>query len=186
MFEDVVNARESIRNRVKFLGMQFKFLKLKNNLLGKNINYYPSFYKYTVYKGNPLIHSNVAIERMLIPWNKKSTNTAEIKKFLRDLIPTLGTPNTSLIPFYLYYAHINNILRSSEMTQFTVMDSIKLHGKVFNKLKQKPQLLKYFYKWREKNVLRGSIKGRSKKNISRRKHRIKIFSSSKSISKIFS
>lgn len=134
-------------------GMKLKFMHKRNNLIGKKIKFFPTFFKYTVYKGRPLLQVDTIIERMLIPWNKKYNNTREVRDFLRNLMPSLGHPATSCIPFYLYYSYINNLLRKDGERQYTIKDAMKLHCNIFEKLINKPQILRNYYKWKSKNYL---------------------------------
>lgn len=182
----VASVRERVRQRAINIGMNFKYLKIKNNLTGRRLHCYPTFYKYTVYKGKPLIQASVAIERMLIPWNKKYRNTDELYKFVRDLIPTLGTPSTSLIPFYMFYTYIVNLMRRKDQRCYTVREAVILHCKVFDKMKNKPQFLKFYNKWRSTNSLTLSGKVITKKNKSVRKYKLKFVNNKDHINKIFS
>lgn len=133
--------------------MGLKFSKLKTNLKGKILYNYPTFYKYTVYKGKPLVQMSTAVERMLIPFNKKYNNNTEILAFLRCILPSLGTPATSLLPFYLYYAFVNNLVRKENDRQYTVRDVILLHVNIFDKLIKHPQMMKAYYKWKSKGFI---------------------------------
>lgn len=137
--------------------MSLKFLLKRNNLIGRRINVFPTFFKYTVYKGRPLVKVDTIVERMLIPWNNKCNNTKEVRDFLRNIIPTLGHPSTACIPFYLYYSYLNNLLRKEGERQYTIKDAMILHCYVFSKIMNKPQILKNYYKWKSKNFLNNKL-----------------------------
>lgn len=166
--------------------MTLKFFYKRNNLIGKRINFFPTFYKYTVYKGRPLVQVDTIIERMLLPWNKKYDNNKEIRDYLRNIIPTLGHPATSCLPFYLYYSYINNLIRKEGERQYTIKDAMVLHCYVFEKLMNKPQILKNYYKWKSKNFLNYKMSEMKKiEKLKQEGKKIKHFRSVDYINKVF-
>jgi hypothetical protein len=87
------------------VGMELKFLKTKRYKNSNNIDDYPVFYKYTVFKGVPVTPVESILERCLAPWNKKYKSNAEVLRFLDNLLPSLAFPSSSCYIFYYFYMY---------------------------------------------------------------------------------
>lgn len=101
-----VDQIEEIKLRSKELGMEFKFLDVKEKN-SKNLDEMPYFYKYTVRCGKPYVKPSDLIMRVLVPWNKDYKNSLQFLKFLEDQFPLLGYPNASHLPFYSLYCNLH-------------------------------------------------------------------------------
>jgi hypothetical protein len=96
---DAESVSDSIQARAEELGMHLKFLKIKHYNAEK-LSDNPTFYKYTVYKNEPVVPTEAMLERVFMPWNKKYGNDYKLYRFLIDVMPSLGKPMSHL---YMYY-----------------------------------------------------------------------------------
>lgn len=96
---------ESVNKFSTEIGQVFKFLEMKNPLSNKILER-PSFYKYTIDSGEPVVFPTAILERTFLPWNKRYNNYFKIYNFLRDLLPSLGSPRSFHLPFYYFYIDI--------------------------------------------------------------------------------
>jgi hypothetical protein len=101
---DKINEEEIIEsfnaNAIK-LGMKLKFLK-KKYWENTKIEDCPCFYKYTVFKNNPVVPPSAMLERVFMPWNKNYREDATLLQFLWDVMPSLGKPMSHLLIYYGY------------------------------------------------------------------------------------
>lgn len=87
------------------IGISFKILKEKF-IDSKEIENKPCFYKYTIDSGEPVVPTSTILERVFIPWNQKYRSDAEVLKFLFDLIPSLASPRSTVMLFYLFFCRM--------------------------------------------------------------------------------
>jgi hypothetical protein len=92
---------EQMEHNSEVLGMKFKFLKIKQ-FNAENVEDCPVFYKYTIYKGFPVVPTSSVLERVFMPWNKSYNTSLSVKKFLYDVMPSLGKPMSHLLLYYDY------------------------------------------------------------------------------------
>lgn len=86
-----------------FVGLELKLFKEKVHN-SKRIEDCPVFYKYTIYKGMPVVPTSSALERVFMPWNRNYGSDIKMREFLLDVMPSLGTPMSHL---YLYYDYLS-------------------------------------------------------------------------------
>lgn len=98
--------KDLMENKAEELGMKFKFLETKH-YESDEVEECPVFYKYTIYKGGPCVPTSSVLERTFMPWNKKYDTKVLLRKFLDDVLPSLGRPMTHHI---LYYDYLSSIL----------------------------------------------------------------------------
>jgi hypothetical protein len=103
-----------VKNRIKLLGMRFKFLDIKY-YNSDSINECPTFYKYCIYKGHAVTPTQAMLERVLMPWNKKYDSDIEMFKFLKDVMPSLGEPMSHLYIYYKFYQHMYNAVTGNNI-----------------------------------------------------------------------
>jgi hypothetical protein len=113
------------------LGMEFKFLKKKNYHNSDNIDDFPVFYKYTVFKNVPVIPLESILERTLSPWNHKYKNNGEVLEFLDNLLPSLAYPTSSCFIFYYFYQYV---LFRSTGNKISVNSLIISHMRIYDKM----------------------------------------------------
>jgi hypothetical protein len=102
-WDEILNLMEE---RSEEIGMKFKILK-KKNYESKNIEDCPVFYKYTIYKGYPVVPTSAVLERVFMPWNKRYNTDKKVRKFLLDVMPSLGKPMSHHL---LYYDYLSGVL----------------------------------------------------------------------------
>jgi len=119
--------------RASDLGMKVKFLDRKTSEK-EILSSFPCFYKYVVKGGKPYVPVTSMLERVFMPWNKRYRTGVSMVKFLQDLMPSLGTPATHLLPYYKYYCIITNKYLK---TKYKVEDVIKRHILVHTKMMNK-------------------------------------------------
>jgi hypothetical protein len=90
---------DEMQTRSSVIGMTFKFLKVKK-YESSNIEDCPVFYKYTIYKGRPVVPTSSVFERVFMPWNKSYNTETTFLKFLYDVMPSLGTPMSHHLLYY--------------------------------------------------------------------------------------
>lgn len=110
------------------IGIKFKILKRKF-LDAKEIEDKPCFYKYTVDGGEPVVPTSTILERVFIPWNKKYRNDYEILKFLFDVIPSLASPRSSVMLFYLFFSKMYLRVTGRE---YSISSIVNLHRGIYN------------------------------------------------------
>ena len=133
---DIDSFINHFSQRSEKLGMKLKILELKFSN-STNIHELPSFYKYVVKYGIPMIPVAAMLERVFMPWNKMYTDPNHILKFLQDLMPSLGAPATHLVPFYLFLLRmLNKTLNGKWNFQYVV----GMHTAVYSKMMKKRKL----------------------------------------------
>jgi hypothetical protein len=133
------------------IGMEFKFLKIKEYKYSSNIDDYPVFYKYTVFEGYPVIPLESILERTLSPWNKKYNNNFEVLKFLDNLLPSLGYPTSACYIYYYYYQYVYYRCTGKACEISTIITS---HFRMYDKMCKvgsTPKELFNFYSKEDKN-----------------------------------
>lgn len=113
------------------IGMCFKFLKRKMYKYSDDINDYPVFYKYTVFKSVPVVPLESIVERTFSPWNKKYTCNSEVLKFLQNLLPSLGHPSSGCLIFYYYYQYVFFRVTGRLLPLYSI---IATHSRVFGRM----------------------------------------------------
>lgn len=101
---------EIFKERSNDLGMTFKVVSEKK-IDAKFTNDLPSFFKYSIRNGNPILRTQDSLQRIFFPWNKNYGSCLKYMSFLEDQLPALGYPNASLLPFYSIYCNIFNSLK---------------------------------------------------------------------------
>jgi hypothetical protein len=128
---DSINSSEIIdrmKERSTEIGQLFKFLEVKQ-LSSSNILERPCFFKYTIDRNEPVVYPTALLERVFIPWNKDYRTNSAIIEFLYCLLPSLGSPRSFHIPYYMFYSSMF----------FKLTDRIKPVSEIF-------ELHKMFYK----------------------------------------
>jgi hypothetical protein len=97
------DIKEKFLKRARDLGMEVKFLDVKYHNAGK-LDDCPTFYKYAIWKGCPVVPIKAMLERVFMPWNKRYGNLIAVEKFLWDVMPSLGRPMSHL---YIYYDYLS-------------------------------------------------------------------------------
>lgn len=124
------------------LGMRLKFLILKYFNAPK-LEDCPVFYKYTIYKGVPVVPSEAFLERVFMPWNKNYNNDVKLLKFLNDVMPSLGTPMTHLLLYYIFLQRMY-LVRTGAHVKLGMF--VKQHEVLFSRMllnKEKSKLFEY-------------------------------------------
>lgn len=107
-----INDLESFLNtfeeRAEEIGMKLKFLHVKD-FTDKKIVKKPTFYKYCIADGEPIIPTASVLERVFMPWNKIYSSNLEMLEFLNEVLPSLASPRSHLILFYIFYVHLSII-----------------------------------------------------------------------------
>lgn len=133
-----------IEQRSSELGMQFKFLKLKY-YNSDEIEDCPTFYKYTIYKGKPVVPTSSVLERCYMPWNKTYNSKKKYLKFLRDVQPSLGTPMSHLLLFFKTLIHLTYLNTGLRLTYAEVIKShMRLTEGMFNRKIYSDYILNFF------------------------------------------
>lgn len=117
-YGDIINTAQDVADRN---GWIFKFLDLKT-AKGDTISEYPTFYKYTLYKGIPVVPIENAVERLFSPWNKNYHTPREIKTFALDYLGSLGPPNTGYLLCYEYIRQLFSRLSKREYELEEIID----------------------------------------------------------------
>jgi hypothetical protein len=125
------NLCTSASDKAADIGMEFKFLKIKDYHNSNNVDDFPVFYKYTVFKNHPIIPLESVLERTLSPWNRKYKSNAEVIEFLDNLLPSLAHPSSSCFIFYYFYQYV--FFRSTGK-YLSVFSLIRTHKKVYDKM----------------------------------------------------
>jgi hypothetical protein len=129
------------------IGMNFKFLKIKEYKFSSNINDYPVFYKYTVFKGFPVIPLESILDRTLSPWNKRYNNNAEVLEFLDNLLPSLGYPTRACYVFYYYYQYVYYRCTGKSCKLSSIITShFRIYDKMIKIRSTSKELKKYYEK----------------------------------------
>ena len=129
--------KRKISSRSEDLCMIFKFLKIKLNFSYRSIRFCPTFYKYTIFKGNAITMPETIYERMLLPWNKKYRDCNEIFKFLIELLSSIGKPMSHCLPIYIYIVSTYASLiggSESEKKRLTVSEVFKIHEYIYENM----------------------------------------------------
>lgn len=127
-FESLLDIAVS---KAELIGMNFKFLKQKLFKNSNNIDDYPVFYKYTVFKGNSIIPCDAILERTLSPWNKKYYNNYDILIFLDNILPSLGFPSSGCFIYYYFYQYVYFRLTGKKISLNTL---ITKHFNVYHRM----------------------------------------------------
>lgn len=128
---DVNKIREEVYNNSTRLGMNLKFFKEKFYKKSENVEDYPVFYKYTVFKNLPVVPIDSILERVLSPWNKQYGDTLKILKFLDDVLPSLGYPTSSCFIFYQFYIYCYFKMTKKKIP---VEELVKRHYFIYKKM----------------------------------------------------
>lgn len=169
---------ETMNLRAEEIGQVFKILEYKN-YASENIINRPSFYKYTIDRGEPVVFPTALLERTFMPWNKSYNSNSKILEFLNDLIPSLGAPRSFHYIFYEFYCKIFKNVTSRAITTKEVLILHKgiynkvLGGKIFNKrnsikyfknfssvntnISQMKKKVRWFYVHNSKRIIRHKI-----------------------------
>jgi hypothetical protein len=135
---DIKNLLELMIKRSEEIGQIFKILEFKN-FKNSNILKRPSFYKYTIDRGEPVTFPTALLERTFLPWNKIYDDNFKIYKFLYDLIPSLGAPRSFHLPFYEFYRVIYNKIFKRDIK---ISEIFKLHRGIYDKIMRMPYFSK--------------------------------------------
>jgi hypothetical protein len=111
------------------LGMEFKYLKKKKHG-SKLVEDCPVFYKYTIFKGHPVVPTSAVLERVFMPWNSNYTSDQRMREFLVDVMPSLGKPMSHL---YLFYDFLSSTFISDERVRFSQFHTWRSSMKGFSK-----------------------------------------------------
>jgi hypothetical protein len=133
---------ESIKDRVKMLGMRFKFLD-KKFFNSNKISECPTFYKYCIYKGKAITPTQAMLERVLMPWNRGYKTDIELFQFLCDVMPSLGAPMSHLYIYYRFYQHMYRIVTGSHIRMSEIIAKHKAINDKMNLSKDVKLLHKY-------------------------------------------
>lgn len=117
----VMELERLVKKECEFLGVNLKFFKFKSHDPNK-FSSYPVFYKYTVFNGNPIVPIENVLERAFSPWNKDYSKGNEIMTFVWDIFGSLGPPNTSYLPLYLYMKNLYKRLLKIDVSLKTIVD----------------------------------------------------------------
>jgi hypothetical protein len=137
----------NIKERVKLLGMRFKFLDTKYHN-SKEISNCPTFYKYCIYKDKAVTPTSAVLDRVLMPWNKSYNTDMELFKFLRDVMPSLGEPMSHLFIYYRFYQLMYNSITRKEIS---LADIYRKHMKVHNKMTINKDI-SLLYKYKNRHI----------------------------------
>lgn len=110
------------------IGISFKILKQKF-LDSKEIENKPCFYKYTIADGEPVVPTSTILERVFIPWNKKYKSDTEVLKFLFDLIPSLASPRSTVMLFYMFFCRMFSKVTGRK---YSISSIIELHKGIYD------------------------------------------------------
>jgi hypothetical protein len=133
--EDLDEFCENFCSRASEIGMKIKFFESKDKN-SKNVDELPTFYKYAVMDGVPVVPLKAILERAFMPWNKFYDTDLKMFAFLKDVMPSLGSPRTHILPYYLFYLKISSkVLKNKN----TLKDVIKEHLFIYNKMMQKKE-----------------------------------------------
>jgi hypothetical protein len=97
---------EDVLFKASEMGMKLKYFYKKNYKNSLNIDDYPVFYKYTVFKGKPVTPIESLFDRVFSPWNKLHKNSLSVLKFLNDIMPSLAYPSNGCLVYYQYYSYV--------------------------------------------------------------------------------
>jgi hypothetical protein len=118
---------DQVLRKAAELGMTFKFLKEKYTYAA-DIDDRPSFFKYTIKNGHPVIPYSALYERVLMPWNKVYKDGYDVYEFLRDIIPSLAHPTTACIPFYFL---CSDVFYNATGRRYSVSEIFKRHQQIY-------------------------------------------------------
>jgi hypothetical protein len=104
--------KEMLDKAVEF-GMKFKFLKTKNAGIGRNVRFFSTFYKYTIFDGFTITKPEIIYEKMPIPWNKKYNSPYGLLYFLFNLLCSIGKPATTVLLKSLYLSRYKAFVTGS-------------------------------------------------------------------------
>ncbi len=151
-YYSVVKVIDEINKRCARLGMRLKFLKEKY-YNSENIDDCPVFFKYCIYKDIPVVPNVAFLERVFMPWNKNYNNDSKLLKFLKDVMPSLGTPMSHLLLYYIFLQRMIYIRTNIKVSLGTIVQKhILLNDKMLlNKENQK--IHKYKVKDDDKNCV---------------------------------
>jgi len=112
---DVDDVIAKMYERSVEIGMEFKFLECKKHN-DVNVDMLPVFFKYSVYNGLPIIPSKYLLERISMPWAKQYKTNEEYFDFIKTVMPSLCTPNSTSVIYYDLYSQLHNILFRNSIT----------------------------------------------------------------------
>lgn len=119
-----------IEDRSTDIGMTFKFLTEKFFNAVK-VDDRPTFYKYVIKDGNPIIPFTALYERVLMPWNKRYKDILDIYDYLNAIFPSLASPSSSCIPFYSIY---QKVCLLSIGKKISISEIFKMHKDIYQKV----------------------------------------------------
>jgi hypothetical protein len=147
------DVSEMIFERAKTLGMNLKFLRIKHYNEEK-IENCAMFYKYCIFNGAPAVPTSAVLERVFVPWNKDYSTKYKYYKFLKDVQPSLGTPRSHLL---LYYMLLKKLTYNISGYKLTFSEIIRSHISHFNKMTDKDSASLFKYKSASFNVINKSV-----------------------------
>lgn len=147
--ENLIKQMEDVAGN---LGMIFKVLE-KKDYNSRNINKCPTFYKYCVYNGRPMVPPAAMLERVFMPWNKNYSNKFKYLSFLWDVMPSLGTPMSHL---FIYYDTLQRTIFSCTNKVVSITDLISIHENV-NKRMMERKDVSLLQKYRSNNDVQRSV-----------------------------
>lgn len=131
--DDVELDIDSMKERAKILGMEFKFIE-KKYTNSKSVSDLPVFFKYIVKDGKPLIPNIALYERVFMPWNTPLKDIYDVKTHIEELFPSFSYPHTGFLPVYYYYAKILSLIRGIDVSLAEVLKYHEhINRKVFNR-----------------------------------------------------
>lgn len=119
-----------IADKAEKIGMKFKFLLIKDFNSSKSDDR-PIFYKYTIDRGEPIIPLSSLLERCFIPWNKSYNNNIKIFEFVRDVMPSLGSPRSTHL---LYYALYKSVYKRLFQEDISYAQIFRIHKSVYDNI----------------------------------------------------
>jgi len=128
---EIDSLQETVEAKAAEIGMTIKYFKLKCFKGSDDVNDFPVFYKYTVFKGFPIIPLESVITRVFSPWNKRYKSNSAVLGFLDDIFPSLAAPSTGCYLFYLLYIYIYYRVTKKLLK---IEDLVVRHERIFNKV----------------------------------------------------
>lgn len=104
VFRDRINndCIDKMQEIAAEIGIEFKFL-IEKRMNAPNFDDRPTFYKYTIDRGEPVVPTAALLERVFIPWSKKYDSNFKILQHLFDLLPSLAAPRSHCLLFYEFF-----------------------------------------------------------------------------------